>query len=226
MAGKTSDAKRGVQGLFTLGAMGPMSDGQLLERFLARRDEGERLRSRELVNRHGPMVLRVCRGVLQDSHDAEDAFQAAFLVLAHHAGSVRRRNSVASWLFGVSHRVAAYAKRRAARLRAGEQEAASRRMELYESPEDPEQFEVLLDELTRLPDHLRTAIALCYLEGMSCRDAAVRLGVSEGVLRGRLARVRERLRQQLVRRGIAIPARSWSSLAKRVRFLSLWSPHR
>ena len=159
----------------------------------------------ELVNRHGPMVLRVCRGVLQDSHDAEDAFQAAFLVLAHHAGSVRRRNSVASWLFGVSHRVAAYAKRRAARLRAGEQEAASRRMEHYESPEDPEQFEVLLDELTRLPDHLRTAIALCYLEGMSCRDAAVRLGVSEGVLRGRLARARERLRQQLVRRGAQFP---------------------
>ncbi len=105
-------ASRLVQGLFTLGTTGSMSDAQLLERFLVRRDEGAEAAFEELMSRHGPMVLRVCRGVLSDPHDAEDAFQAAFLVLVRQAGSIRRHNSLASWLFGVAQRVASHARLR------------------------------------------------------------------------------------------------------------------
>ncbi len=206
MAGNMSDASRLVQGLFTLGTTGQMTDGQLLDRFLARRDEGAEAAFEELMTRHGPMVLRVCRGVLRDPHDAEDAFQAAFLVLAHQAGSIRRRNSLASWLFGVAQRVAAHAKLRAARVHAGERMAATRRGESYESADDQEQLETLQDEIARLPDHLRAPIALCYLEGLDYQEAGIRLGLSEGAVRGRLARARERLRRGLVRRGEAVSA--------------------
>ena len=208
MAGtsKASDASRLVQGLFTLGITGRMSDGQLLERFLAHRDEGSEAAFEELMNRHGPMVLRVCRGVLRDHHDAEDAFQAAFLVLAHQAGSIRRRHSLASWLFGVAQRVAAHAKLRAASGHEAERTAASKRHESYESADDPDQLETLQEEIARLPDHLRAPITLCYLEGLDYREAAVRLGLSEGAVRGRLARAGERLRRGLVRRGAAVSA--------------------
>ncbi len=206
MAGNMSDASRLVQGLFTLGTTGQMTDGQLLDRFLARRDEGAEAAFEELMTRHGPMVLRVCRGVLRNPHDAEDAFQAAFLVLAHQAGSIRRRNSLASWLFGVAQRVAAHAKLRAARVHAGERMAATRRGESYEPADDEDQLETLQDEIARLPDHLRAPIALCYLEGLDYQGAAVRLGLSEAVVRGRLARARERLRRGLVRRGVAVSA--------------------
>jgi len=127
MAGNMSDASCLVQGLFTLGTTGQMTDGQLLDRFLARRDEEAEAAFEELMTRHGPMVLRVCRGVLRNPHDAEDAFQAAFLVQAHQAGSIRRRNSLASRLFGVAQRVAAHAKLRAARVHAGERMVATRR---------------------------------------------------------------------------------------------------
>ena len=117
MPGNMADASRLVQGLFTLGTTGQMTDGQLLDRFLARRDEGAEAAFEELLTRHGPMVLRL-PWRLHDRHDAEDAFQAAFLVLAHQAGSIRRRHSLASWLFGVAQRVAAHAKLRAARVHA------------------------------------------------------------------------------------------------------------
>ena len=111
--------------------------GRLLERFLAHRDEEAEAAFEELMTRHGPMVLRVCRGVLRDPHDAEDAFQAAFLVLAHQAGSIRRQNSLASWLFGVAQRVAAHAKLRAAQ---GMKQNARRRTSAanYEPDDDPE----------------------------------------------------------------------------------------
>ena len=107
MAGNPSDrVHRQVHRLFNFGAVGTMSDAQLLDRFVSRRDEAAEAAFEELVIRHGPMVLRVCRGVLHDAHDAEDAFQAVFLVLANRAGSIRRSGSVASWLFGVAQRVA------------------------------------------------------------------------------------------------------------------------
>ena len=99
-------------------AVGMMSDAELLDRFVSRRDEASEEAFDALVIRHGPMVLRVCRSVLHNAHDAEDAFQAIFFVLADRAGSIRRRGSIASWLFGVAQRVAARAKRGAARRHA------------------------------------------------------------------------------------------------------------
>ena len=127
MAGNPSDRLLGqVHRLFHFGAVGTMSDAQLLDRFLSRRDEAAEAAFEELVIRHGPMVLRVCRGVLHDAHDAEDAFQAVFLVLASRAGSIRRSGSVASWLFGVAQRVATRARRSAARRHRHDQLVAER----------------------------------------------------------------------------------------------------
>ncbi len=110
MAGRSSDGLlRQVHRIVNLGAVGTLTDAQLLDWFVSRRDEAAEAAFEELMIRHGPMVFRVCRSVLRDAHDAEDAFQAAFLVLAHRAGAIRRRGSVASWLFGVAHRVSARA---------------------------------------------------------------------------------------------------------------------
>ena len=97
---------KGVRTLFDAGTATGLSDGQLLERYLRRGDDSAEAAFRALVERHGPMVLRACRGVLHDVHAAEDAFQATFLILARKAGSIRKRDSVASWLFGVARRVA------------------------------------------------------------------------------------------------------------------------
>ena len=119
MAGRQSDSVlRHVHQLFNFGVIGTISDAELLGRFASRRDEAAEAAFEALVNRHGPMVLRVCRGILRDAHDAEDAFQAVFLVLANRAGTIRRNGSVASWLFGVAHRVATHARRARAPVRA------------------------------------------------------------------------------------------------------------
>ena len=97
---------RSIRTLFSVGSVGGMTDGQLLEQFLGRRDEGAEAAFAALVRDHGPMVWDVCRGVLSDAHAAEDAFQATFLVLARRAGSIRRRDAVGPWLHGVARRVA------------------------------------------------------------------------------------------------------------------------
>ena len=116
MAGSPSDrVLRQVHRLLNVGAVGTMSDAELLDRFIGRRDEIAEAAFEELVIRHGPMVLRICRSLLHDAHDSEDAFQAIFLVLANRAGSIRRNSSVAGWLFGVAHRVSTRARRSAAR---------------------------------------------------------------------------------------------------------------
>lgn len=130
---------RQVRELHSLGTVGGWSDGQLLDAFVSRRGgDGSEAAFEELMHRHGPMVLRICRRVLRDPGNAEDAFQATFLVLAHRAGSIRRRDSVASWLFGVSQRVAAQARLRAARRRAGEQRVAEQTPEAYQPVESPD----------------------------------------------------------------------------------------
>jgi RNA polymerase sigma factor (sigma-70 family) len=179
---------------------GAVPDRQLLEHFAAVRDEAA---FAELVRRHGPLVLGVARRVLGDLHDAEDVFQAAFLVLARKAASVRWQASVGGWLFPVTYRLAL--KVRAARERRRRHEAQVRTMsEQAAEPRDGALRAILDEELARLPDHYRNVVVLCYLEGKTQPEAACQLGLTPGEVRGRLERARRRLRQRLARRGLAL----------------------
>lgn len=193
-------ARRHLQTLFQVGTVGGLTDGQLLERFTTERDEAA---FAALVERHGPMVLGVCMRVLRDPHDAEDAFQATFLVLVHRAGSVRKGDSVASWLHGVAYRVAACARSSRARRRRREREV-TRMAQPCEGDDERADWEpVLTEEVNRLPERYRAAVVLCYLEGRTCEEAARQLGWPPGTVKSRLARARERLQARLLRRGLA-----------------------
>jgi RNA polymerase sigma factor (sigma-70 family) len=181
---------------------GGLTDAQLLERFLARREE---IAFEELVRRHGPMVLGVCRRVLGRSHDAEDAFQAAFLVLVRRAASIVPRARVGPWLYGVARRTALKARASAARRLRAEQRAARDRPHTTPSADMESDLRPLLDEeLGRLPEKYRDSLVLCLLEGKSRKEAAGLLGWSEGTLSGRLARAKELLGERLRRRGVSL----------------------
>ena len=176
----------------------PPTDGQLLDRFRTGRDEAA---FAELVERHGPMVLGVCRRVLRHEADADDAFQAAFLVLLRRAAELAGRETVGNWLYGVAYRTALKARANAVRRRA--KEAAAVRAE----PADPDGDTGLLDEvLVGLPEKYREPLVLCELEGLCRRDAAARLGVPEGTLSSRMATGKRMLADRLRRRGLAAPA--------------------
>ena len=197
--------------MWNLGTAAGLTDADLLAQFAVRDDDGAgaELAFEALVERHGPMVFRVCRGVLRDEHAAEDAFQATFLVLARKAPSLWVKDSLGSWLHGVAHRVATRAKADAARRRRHEQRLAEARGPEWEvMPDRPrsDAWATLSEEIDRLPERYRAPVVLCYLEAMSYQMAAARLGVSEDAVRGRLARARERLRTRLTRRGIEVPA--------------------
>jgi RNA polymerase sigma factor (sigma-70 family) len=180
------------------------SDGHLLERFAALRDEEA---FAALLLRHGPMVLGVCRRVLADFADAEDAFQATFLVLVRQAGSIRTRESVASWLHGVARRLACRARADAARRRAIESQAPVRgQSDAFADVVWRDLRPVLDEELGRLPEKYRTPLVLCYLEGKTQEEAARLLGWSNGTVFGRLARARALLRERLIRRGLTLSA--------------------
>jgi RNA polymerase sigma factor (sigma-70 family) len=153
------------------------------------------------------MVLGVCRRVMGDAHDAEDAFQATFLVLARKAGSVVRREKVANWLYGVAVRTAREARVRAARRRIREGRVSKPlRLEPLDDSAPGELRAILDEELTRLPARYRGPVVLCELEGVSRPEAARRLGIPEGTLSSRLARAKAQLRDRLVHRGLALPA--------------------
>lgn len=202
MGGSAEEARR----LFRVGTLGAIPDGQLLDRFLAEDEEAAEAAFEELVKRHGPMVFRVCRGVLRDPQDAEDAFQAAFLALATRAATIRRRESAGSWLFGVAHRAALRLRRAAARRNSAQRAAADRSSRSSLPPPDDEPgHEILLEEIDALPGRLRESVVLCYMEGLTYDAAAHRLGLTETAVRGRLARAREKLRRRLVRRGVSAP---------------------
>jgi RNA polymerase sigma factor (sigma-70 family) len=203
--GSTRDVLRHLRTLYQCGVTGHLSDEQLLDRFLACRDETAEEAFTAIVQRHGPMVLGVCLRVLGDAHEAEDAFQATFLVLARKAASVIRRERVANWLYGVACRTAKQARGRAARRRAREEKVSkSRRVEPADESMPDDLRGIVDEELARLPARYRAPVVLCELEGLSRHEAARRLGIPEGTLSSRLARAKAQLRERLARRGLAL----------------------
>ena len=179
-------------------------DGPLLERFHRRGDEAA---FAALLRRHGPMVLGVCRRLLRDGHDAEDAFQATFLLLVRRAGSLRQPERLGPWLYGVAYRTALRARARAARRRGRE-----RPVEDLPAPAAPDDLlwrdlrPVLDDAIALLPAKYRAPFVLCYLEGLTNAQAARQLGCPPGTVATRLARARQRLRARLAPKGLAVGA--------------------
>jgi RNA polymerase sigma factor (sigma-70 family) len=192
-----------IRGLVRQTGGGPTTDAALLHRFVEQHDDAA---FADLLDRHGGLVWGVCYRVLGHVADAEDAFQASFLVLARKAGVVRKE-SLPGWLHGVAMRVASRLRRGETARRQRESQAGLR--ESGNEPDEPtwrEVRQVLDEELARLPDKYRLPLLLCYLEGKTQDEAAQELGWAVGVFRGRLDRGREQLRQRLLRRGIGLPA--------------------
>ncbi|HEY2157971.1 MAG TPA: sigma-70 family RNA polymerase sigma factor, partial [Isosphaeraceae bacterium] len=202
---RTSDGamQRQFGVLFDAGSLGGWGDGALLDRFLAGRDDAAEAAFASLVERHGPMVLRVCRATLGDEHDAHDAFQATFLILARKARSVRIRDTVGPWLHGVAWRVASRARAASYRRRRHERRAAEMAPRSFEEARRDDAEATLHEEVRRLPAGFREAVVLCDLEGLTTDQAAERLGTPVGTVRSRLYRGRDRLRGRLLRRGLA-----------------------
>jgi HlyD family secretion protein len=188
--------------LFNVGAVRDLSDGQLLERFAADRGEPAELAFAVLVERHGPMVLRVCRSVVAVACDADDAFQATFLVLVRKARGLWVRDSLGPWLHQVAFRTASRARRAAALRRRHEERAAELRAEAHTVNRD-DLGRLLHEEIEKLPERYRAPLVLCDLEGRSHEQAARHLGWPVGTIKSRQARGRERLRDRLRRRGLA-----------------------
>ncbi len=187
------------------------SDGQLLARFAAHRDELAEVAFTILVRRHGPMVLRVCEQILGDRHAAEDAFQVTFLVLARRASSIRQPELLGHWLHGVALRTAREVKmqqlKRKQREAARSEEIANEPIAAADRPDLQlvccEELEALHDEVARLPERYRVPVVLCELEGLSYQQAALKLRCPVGTIGVRLKRARQRLRERLIRRGVA-----------------------
>ena len=187
--------------LFGRGTVAGLAEGQILERFTT---HGDGTAFEALVTRHGPTVLGACRRFLRDPNDVEDAFQATFIILARKAGGLRDREAIGPWLHGVACRVARRAR------------AMSERRHRRESPDEraiaraaapdagrPDLRWLLDEEILRLPDKLRLPVVLCLMEGRTYDEAAHQLRWTAGMVRGRLAEARARLRDRLVRRGEA-----------------------
>jgi RNA polymerase sigma factor (sigma-70 family) len=180
------------------------SDAQLLEAFLAHRDE-EAIAA--LVRRHGPMVLGVCRRVLRHTQDAEDAFQATFLVLVRKASSLRSEPRLGNWLYGVAYRTAMKARAMRAKRRIRERQASAAAECASEAQGTWDGLLEHLDaELSRLPEKYRVPVVLCELQGTTRKEAARLLGLPEGTLSWRLARARKLLAARLARHRVALPA--------------------
>ena len=191
--------------LFTVGVIGGLTDAQLLEQFTSQRDEAAELAFRALMERHGPMVLRVCRAVLQDTDAAADAFQATFLVLVRRAGSLWVHESLGPWLHHVAYRTACCARSAAARRRRHEHRAAELAARQTHDGDRDDLGPVVHEEVGRLPVRYRDAVVLCLLEGLTPEHAARQLDCPVGTVHSRLARGREQLRRRLTRRGLAVP---------------------
>src|SRR6266851_1590544 len=203
-AGQLDAVLRHIRKLVRAPETASTTDRQLLDRFVFGREESA---FAAIVERHGPMVMGVCRRVLRNAQDAEDAFQATFLVLARKAGALHWRESVGGWLYEVACRVA-----RKARADNARRQCHERQVEIMPSA-DPlslaagrEIQAVLEEELCRLPEKYRLPVVLCCLEGTSRSEAARQLRWKEGTVAGRLARGRSLLQRRLARRGVTVPA--------------------
>ena len=204
--GKPQAAWSSLDTLLTAGTLGNLADGELLDCFRSHSNAAGHEAFRILVERHGAMVLGLCRSLVRDPHEAEDAFQATFLVLVRRADSIRQRETIGPWLYGVACRVARRAQIRSARRRKREVAAdvdlpARDGSNVEASGTD----QAVHEEIRRLPESLRAPLILCCLEGQSYDLAARRLGVREPTLRGRLHRARKTLESRLRRRGILAP---------------------
>jgi RNA polymerase sigma factor (sigma-70 family) len=211
--GRDGAALRQIHALFDVGAFGALSDGQLLDRFAGGRGEVRELAFTVLVKRHGPMVLRVCRAVLRNEHDAQDAFQATFVVLARRARSLWVGDSIGPWLHEVARRAASSARSASARRRRLEREAAGLASPRPATVGGDDLERTLHHEIGRLPERYRIPVVLCLLEGLSHEQAARHLGWPVGTVKSRLANGRDRLRSRLIRRGLAPAALSGTTLA-------------
>ena len=205
---------RELRAIIDGGTVAGLSDGQLLERFASHRDAEAELAFTALVMRHGPLVFGVCQSLLRNPHDAEDAFQVTFMVLARKAGSLRQPERLGPWLHGVAHLTARRLKDKNARRKSHETEAAvySDRAHPSSGSSQPlhalanhDEIEALHREIDRLPARYKTAIVLCDLQGLTHEEAARRLGLRVGTISSQVSRARERLRRRLDRRGLAYP---------------------
>ena len=190
---------QGLERLVDPGTIAGLSERQVLARFVERRDP---VAFEAIVVRFGPMVLTVCRQMLRDANDVDDAFQATFVILIEKAGGLKQPDRLGPWLYGVAHRVASRTRRRR------RQEGLPRKLEGRRAGQDPaevEELAALHDEIQRLPEKYRLPIVLCCIEEETHDDAARRLGWPVGTVHGRLSRGRDLLRGRLGRRGMVVP---------------------
>jgi RNA polymerase sigma factor (sigma-70 family) len=171
-----------MQALFNQGTVSGLTDAELLQRFTARTGEDAESAFSVLMDRHGPMVMRVCRRVLSDAQDFDDAFQATFLVLVRKAGRLTIKHSLGPWLHGVALRAASCARSTAARRRVHERRAAEMRAESTVDDMPDDLGKILHDEIHRLPERYRAPIVLCCLEGLTQGQAALSLGWPVGTV--------------------------------------------
>jgi RND family efflux transporter MFP subunit len=210
MTAPLTDVLRHLRLLVGWSSTAGQTDGKLLERFISLQEEAA---FEELLARHGPMVLGVCQQLLSQPHDAEDAFQATFLVLVRRAASIRQRDQLAGWLYGVAHRVAA--RLQAQNLRRNQRERQGVDLMAAEPSfptvsDDPQP--VIQEKINRLPEKYRLPVLLCCLEGKTQEEAARDLGCSQSAVKGRLERARARLRQRLTRRGVVLSTGSATAI--------------
>jgi RNA polymerase sigma factor (sigma-70 family) len=198
-----------------------MTDSELLACFVEQRDESA---FAVLVQRHGGMVLGVCRRILGNVHDAEDAFQATFLVLARRAGELGQRELVGNWLYGVATRTAMELKARTARRRCREKQVQDMPHPAVEAAVWDDLQPVLDEEVGRLPEKYRVPVVLCELEGRSRREVAKQLQVPEGTLSSRLATARKMLARKLASRGLMLSAGTLAMLLTQKASAAVVSP--
>jgi RNA polymerase sigma factor (sigma-70 family) len=195
---KSEAVVRQFQRLLEPGTIAGLSERQVLERFAER---GDPVAFEAIVARHGPLVFTVCRQLLRDPNDVEDAFQATFLIFIKKAATLRQPERLGPWLYGVAYRVALRARTRR-RTRELPDDLAGPRLAC--PAEDNEQVEALHEEIQRLPPKYGVPIVLCCIEGLSNDEVARQLGWPVGTVHGGLRRARDLLRDRLTRRGVVL----------------------